>query len=231
MTMDAHLAPGNRSAAADFRPRHFAFAVEGRVGVVTLNRPERKNPLTFDSYAELRDLFRLLARRRRRPRGRHRRRGRQLLLGRRRARDHRAADEDGDARPAGVHAHDRRPGQGDARLPAADRRGDRRRVRRRRRHPRDGVRPARRHRAQQGRVPVHPRRSGRLRHGRVRDAAAHHRPGPRVGAALHRPRDERRGSARAGASTTASSSPTRSDASAVAWRRRARRRPDASPTR
>ena len=27
-------------------------------GVITLNRPERKNPLTFDSYAELRDLFR-----------------------------------------------------------------------------------------------------------------------------------------------------------------------------
>jgi enoyl-CoA hydratase/carnithine racemase len=62
MTMDAHLAPGNRSAAADFNPRHFAFAVEGRVGVVTLDRPERKNPLTFDSYAELRDLFRLLTR-------------------------------------------------------------------------------------------------------------------------------------------------------------------------
>jgi enoyl-CoA hydratase/carnithine racemase len=35
--------------------------VRERVGVVTLNRPERKNPLTFDSYAELRDLFRLLA--------------------------------------------------------------------------------------------------------------------------------------------------------------------------
>jgi enoyl-CoA hydratase/carnithine racemase len=28
------------------------------VATVTLNRPERKNPLTFDSYAELRDLFR-----------------------------------------------------------------------------------------------------------------------------------------------------------------------------
>jgi enoyl-CoA hydratase/carnithine racemase len=31
------------------------------VGVITLNRPERKNPLTFESYAELRDLFRDLA--------------------------------------------------------------------------------------------------------------------------------------------------------------------------
>jgi enoyl-CoA hydratase/carnithine racemase len=33
-------------------------AGEAGVGTITLNRPERKNPLTFDSYAELRDLFR-----------------------------------------------------------------------------------------------------------------------------------------------------------------------------
>ena len=39
------------------QPRHFLWRVEGKVGVVTLNRPERKNPLTFESYAELRDLF------------------------------------------------------------------------------------------------------------------------------------------------------------------------------
>jgi len=38
-------------------PKHFQWRVEDRVGVVTLNRPERKNPLTFDSYAELRDFF------------------------------------------------------------------------------------------------------------------------------------------------------------------------------
>ena len=37
--------------------RHFLWRLEGGVGVITLNRPERKNPLTFDSYAELRDLF------------------------------------------------------------------------------------------------------------------------------------------------------------------------------
>jgi enoyl-CoA hydratase/carnithine racemase len=42
-------------------PQHFQWSREGRVGVVTLNRPERKNPLTFESYAELRDLFRALA--------------------------------------------------------------------------------------------------------------------------------------------------------------------------
>ena len=43
------------------QPRHFLWREEGekraKVGVITLNRPERKNPLTFESYAELRDLF------------------------------------------------------------------------------------------------------------------------------------------------------------------------------
>ena len=45
---------------ADYQPRHFLWSVsaDGKVGTVTLNRPERKNPLTFDSYAELRDFFR-----------------------------------------------------------------------------------------------------------------------------------------------------------------------------
>ena len=41
-------------------PQHFQWRVEGKVGVITLNRPEKKNPLTFDSYAELRDFFRNL---------------------------------------------------------------------------------------------------------------------------------------------------------------------------
>ena len=41
--------------------KHFLWRTEGAVGVITLNRPERKNPLTFESYAELRDLFRALA--------------------------------------------------------------------------------------------------------------------------------------------------------------------------
>ena len=37
--------------------KHFLWKVDGKVGVITLNRPEKKNPLTFESYAELRDLF------------------------------------------------------------------------------------------------------------------------------------------------------------------------------
>ena len=44
------------------QPKHFLWRVEDHVGVITLNRPERKNPLTFDSYAELRDFFRGLER-------------------------------------------------------------------------------------------------------------------------------------------------------------------------
>ena len=43
-------------------PKHFALAIADGVATVTLNRPERKNPLTFDSYAELRDWFLALQR-------------------------------------------------------------------------------------------------------------------------------------------------------------------------
>jgi enoyl-CoA hydratase/carnithine racemase len=42
----------------DFQATHFNRRVEGAVAVISLARPERKNPLTFDSYAELRDWFR-----------------------------------------------------------------------------------------------------------------------------------------------------------------------------
>ncbi len=45
---------------ADHSPRHFLWQVDGKVAVIRLNRPERKNPLTFESYAELRDTFRAL---------------------------------------------------------------------------------------------------------------------------------------------------------------------------
>jgi enoyl-CoA hydratase/carnithine racemase len=43
-----------------YRATHFLWSVESRVGWITLNRPEKKNPLTFESYAELRDLLRRL---------------------------------------------------------------------------------------------------------------------------------------------------------------------------
>jgi len=59
--MDSHLAPGNRRDMAGVTCEHVGWSVHGAVGVVTLNRPERKNPLTFESYAELRDHFRALS--------------------------------------------------------------------------------------------------------------------------------------------------------------------------
>ena len=46
--------------AAQWQPKHFQWDVEDRVATITLNRPERKNPLTFESYAELRDTFQRL---------------------------------------------------------------------------------------------------------------------------------------------------------------------------
>jgi enoyl-CoA hydratase/carnithine racemase len=47
-------------AMAAHQAKHFSYAFDAGVATITLNRPERKNPLTFDSYAELRDMFRTL---------------------------------------------------------------------------------------------------------------------------------------------------------------------------
>jgi enoyl-CoA hydratase/carnithine racemase len=58
---DPHALPRNRTTLAGYRAGHFLFEVADGVATITLNRPERKNPLTFESYAELRDLFRALA--------------------------------------------------------------------------------------------------------------------------------------------------------------------------
>jgi len=58
--LDPALAAGNRRPLAAYVARHFLWQMDGKVATITLNRPERKNPLTFDSYAELRDLFHAL---------------------------------------------------------------------------------------------------------------------------------------------------------------------------
>jgi enoyl-CoA hydratase/carnithine racemase len=47
----------NRIPLDSLQPQHFGWSVDGRVATVTINRPERKNPLTFDSYRELTDTF------------------------------------------------------------------------------------------------------------------------------------------------------------------------------
>ena len=46
---------------SDYKARHVRFAVDGKVATLTLDRPDKKNPLTFDSYAEIVDLFRAAA--------------------------------------------------------------------------------------------------------------------------------------------------------------------------
>ncbi|HJU90398.1 MAG TPA: enoyl-CoA hydratase family protein [Gemmatimonadaceae bacterium] len=50
-----------RIRASELTPRHFGWSIEAKVATITLNRPEKKNPLTFESYAELRDTFRQLS--------------------------------------------------------------------------------------------------------------------------------------------------------------------------
>ena len=55
--VDPSLRAATSRPLAGYAAEHFGWQLRDRVGVITLNRPERKNPLTFESYAELRDLF------------------------------------------------------------------------------------------------------------------------------------------------------------------------------
>jgi enoyl-CoA hydratase/carnithine racemase len=55
--VDPALTAGNRQPLAGYRAIHFKWEAAEGVATLTLNRPERKNPLTFESYAEMRDLF------------------------------------------------------------------------------------------------------------------------------------------------------------------------------
>ncbi|MND31255.1 hypothetical protein D3C80_217970 [compost metagenome] len=117
---------------------------------------------------------------------------RKLLFRRRCLRNHRAVDENADARASGLHPHDRRSGQGNEEMPAADRRCRRWHLRRCRRDPRHGLRLEACNAGSENRLPLHPCRPRRCRYGRLRDPAAYHRPGPRRRASLHRPFDDRR---------------------------------------
>ena len=195
----AETAARFRPAGLDFstyKPKHFLWTVEGKVATITLNRPERKNPLTFESYAELRDLFRELVYAERRQGRRDHRRGRQFLLRRRRARDHRPAGamQEWTTWP-GLLAFTRMTGDlvkamracpqpivaavdgicagaGAILAMASD--------------LRVGTR------AQQGRLPVRAGRARRRRHGRLHASCRASSARPRRRAALHRPRDGRR---------------------------------------
>src|SRR4249920_466620 len=57
---DSGRASDATESLSGYQARHFLWSVSGRVATLTLNRPDKKNPLTFESYAELRDLFRRL---------------------------------------------------------------------------------------------------------------------------------------------------------------------------
>jgi enoyl-CoA hydratase/carnithine racemase len=118
----AALFAGNRTTLSDYAAEHFGWSVTSGVGTITLNRPERKNPLTFESYAELRDLFRQLA---------YATDVHVIVIygaggnfcSGGDVHDIIAAGRPAHARVADVHAHDGRPCQGDAPLSAAGDRG------------------------------------------------------------------------------------------------------------
>jgi enoyl-CoA hydratase/carnithine racemase len=55
--IDKGLLSANRKDMLAYQAQHFNWNVRHQVGFITLNRPERKNPLTFESYGELRDVF------------------------------------------------------------------------------------------------------------------------------------------------------------------------------
>src|SRR5215469_2865194 len=60
-TKEPRPQPLRGSLLAGYQSRHFLYTANDGVASIVLNRPERKNPLTFDSYAEMRDLFRAMA--------------------------------------------------------------------------------------------------------------------------------------------------------------------------
>ncbi len=223
MTMNAQLRSWRDYAAIHFR---WQADGDGKVATITLNRPERKNPLTFDSYAELRDLFRGLVyasdvkavvitgaggnfssggdvheiigplTRMTMP---------ELLAFTRMTGDlvkaMRHCPQPIVAAVDGICA-----GAGAMVALASD--------------LRLGTPQA------QDRIPVHARRAGRLRHGRLHAAPAHHRAGARGRAALHRPRDDRRRGRRLGLlqpPRRAGGDPGRGAGAGALARRRARR--------
>src|SRR5437879_1969782 len=54
------MTAAERITASSLKPQHFVWRIDGKIGLVTLSRPEKKNALTFDSYGELVDTFRRL---------------------------------------------------------------------------------------------------------------------------------------------------------------------------
>ena len=204
---------------ATYEARHFRWEVDDGVATITLDRPERKNPLTFESYAELRDLFRGLVY---------------------------AGDVDaivitgaGGNFCSGGDVHEiigPLTAMAMPELLAFTRMtGDVVKAMRACPQPivaavdgvcagagrdaRARIRPALRDGARAGGVSVHARRAGGCRHGRVRAAAAHRRPRPRGRAAVHRPFAARPTKRSRGDSSTGCASRTRCSREARAFAR------------
>ena len=188
MTMNAQRKPFRDYAATHFR---WQADADGKVATITLDRPEKKNPLTFESYAELRDLFRGLA---------HASDVKAIVI----------AGAGGNF-SSGGDVHEiigplTRMGMPDL-LAFTRMTGDLVKAMRHCPQPivaavdgicagagsdgRAGLRPPPRDAAGEDGVPVHAGRPRRLRHGGLHAAAADHRAGARRRAPLHRPRDDR----------------------------------------
>jgi enoyl-CoA hydratase/carnithine racemase len=60
-SQNAERLPFRGRLLAGYQARHFHYSAKDGVASITLSRPERKNPLTFESYAEMRDLFRAMS--------------------------------------------------------------------------------------------------------------------------------------------------------------------------
>jgi hypothetical protein len=169
-----------------YKARHIRFEVNGKVATVTLDRPERKNPLTFDSYAELGALFRAAAKDKEVKAFVITGAGGNFCSG-------------GDVfeiiepltkmntvelldftRMTGEVVKAMRAAPQPI-IAAVDGVCD----------PRHGLRRPHRNRRRQGRVPVQPRGACRLRHGRLRDPAAHRGAGAGVRASVYRSRHGR----------------------------------------
>lgn len=58
---ESHHLPVKRNLLDNFKSSHLFYEADEQVTAITLNRPERKNPLPFDSYAKLNDLFRCMS--------------------------------------------------------------------------------------------------------------------------------------------------------------------------
>ena len=165
-------------AMASYSAAHFSYAFTSGVATITLNRPERKNPLTFDSYQELRNLFAAFNH----------------------ATDVKAVVLTGEGGNfcSGGDVHEiigplTKMSMTEM-LEFTRMTGDL--VKQMRLCPQpiiaaiDGIgcRPATGHTTSQNGLPVHPRWSGGCRHGRVCTAAAHDWPGSRVRASFFWPR-------------------------------------------